>query len=341
MTGLSSAKLIHHKTLAQHRNLQMTQNSPKVSIIVPIYNTGKYLKRCLNSIVNQTYQNLEIILVDDGSTDDSKAIAKEFAQKDSRIKLLNQSNSGLSSARNAGIRKATGKYLTLVDSDDEIELNMIENMLSSLQSSHADIVVCSFKEIYPGNKIVHFNKNYPQKTYNTKSALTAMLKEQGFMLSATMKLFPTEYFKNVTFPVSKLHEDVGTTYKLIMQAKKIIFLPKEYYIYHHHDNSITSNKFNNRKLDLIELTDQMCNDIEQKYPDLKNITNERRIRARFSILRQIPIKNPETKTLLNYLRNNKSYILKNPEATATDKIALVLALTNLKLFQFAYRIKKA
>ncbi len=314
--------------------------NPKISIIVPIYNTAKYLPTCLDSILNQTYQNLEIILIDDGSTDNSSQIIEEYTKKDRRIKSLHQKNAGLSSTRNTGLKTATGDYVTFIDSDDEIDIKMIKKMVEALSSSKADVAVCSFKEIYPNGKVLYFNHDYPQKIYDTEAALRAMLLERGFMLSSTMKLFPKKYFKDIQFPIDKLHEDVDTTYKLILKADRIIFLPDAYYIYHHHDDSIIESKFDRRKLDLISFTDKMCDAIDQKYPSLKNVTNERRMRARFSILRQIPIHYPETKVLLNYLKTHQNFITKNPEASKTDKIALKLALTNLKLFQLSYKLFK-
>lgn len=318
----------------------MKNDKPLISIIVPIYNTAKYLPACLDSIINQTYQNLEIILVNDGSTDDSPKIINTYAKKDSRIKVIAQKNAGLSAARNSGIKKSTGAYITFIDSDDTIEPNMLQDMIIAIRNHGADIAVSSFKEIYPSGKIQYFNRqNYPKKVFATEEALKAMLKEHGFMVSTTMKLFPTKFFQNVKFPVGKLHEDVGTTYRLILQANKIIFLPQSYYNYYHHDNSIISH-FNDKKFDLIELTDKMCDAIDQKFPDLKNVTNERRIRARFSILRQIPLNHPRKSEILNYLKSHQSYITKNPEATTTDKIALRLALTSPKLFQLAYKLFK-
>lgn len=318
----------------------MTKNTPLISVIVPVYNTAKYLSACLDSVIHQTYQNLEIILINDGSTDNSSSIIQDYVKKDSRIKVINQKNQGLSGARNQGLKKATGDYVTFVDSDDKIAPTMLANLISALQKTHSDIAVCSFQEIYPNGKVVHFNHNYLAQTYDTASALKAMLKEQGFMVSATMKLFPTQYFKDVKFPIGKLHEDVGTTFKLIMKASKVTFIPEELYLYIHHDDSIISQEFDNRKFDLITLTDQMCDDIDQKFPELKNITNERRIRARFSILRQIPLNHQKAKSLINYLKAHKNYITKNPEATTTDKIALRLALTSPKLFQLAYKLFK-
>lgn len=319
----------------------MTKTKPLVSIIVPIYNTAKHLPACLDSILAQTYQNLEIILINDGSTDHSASIAKSYTEKDPRIKFINQTNQGLSATRNVGIKKSTGDYITFIDSDDAIEPQMIESMINALQTNKADIAVCSFKEFYNNGKIVHFNRqHYPSTVYNTEKALSAMLEERGFMVSATMKLFPRSYFKSVKFPIGKLHEDVGVTYKLILQAKKIVFLSDEFYLYYHYGASITTNQFDDRKLDILALTDEMCDNIDHAYPKLQNITNKRRIRARFSILRQIPLNHPETPEIIEYLRGHQSYITKNPTATKTDKLALRLALTSPHLFQFTYKLFK-
>lgn len=314
-------------------------NTPLITIIVPVYNAKKYLRDCIESILSQTYHNLEIILIDDGSTDGSEKFVDDYAKSDKRIKVVHQKNMGLSDARNTGLKHATSKYITFVDSDDRIEPNMIENLFNALIDSQADIAICSFKEIYPNSKTKGFSHNYPKQVFTTEQALANMLQENGFMVSATMKLFPTNYFKGIKFPVDKLHEDVGTTYKLIMEAKKIVFIPNEYYVYVHHNNSIINQTFDERKFDLIKLTDQMCDDIDQQYPDLKDITNERRMRARFSILRQIPLNHPKTKEIVDYLKTHQEFITDNKKASKTDKLALKLALISSRLFQTAYKLK--
>lgn len=319
----------------------MATKHPLVTIIIPVYNSAKYLPSCLDSVLSQTYQNLEIILVDDGSTDESFRLVDDFAKSNSKIKTIHQENSGLSSARNAGLKIATGEYVTFIDADDQIEPTMIKDMLEAVQDTDSDIAVCSFKEKYPNNKITHFNPNstFKKTTYTTVDALKAMLKEQGFMLSATMKLYPTRYFKDIEFPIGMLHEDVGTTYKLIKKANKIVFLPGEYYIYNHHESSII-NSFNNKKFDLIKLTDEMCDDLDKTYPELQNVTKLRRMRARFSILRQIPANHPRKRSLQEYLRKHKTYITKNPEASRKDKLALKLTEISPRLLQLAYRLFK-
>lgn len=311
----------------------------KVSIIIPVYNTAEYLHTCLDSILAETHHNLEIICVNDGSTDKSPTILKKYANQDSRIQVINQKNQGLSAARNAGIKTATGDYITFVDSDDKVKPEMIESLLKALKESQADIAACSFTESFPSGKTKSFNRNHQGTIYDTENAIKAMLKETGFNVAATMKLFSKNTLRGIKFPIGKLHEDVGTTYKAILKAKKLIFIPEDYYVYRHHQSSIINN-FSDQKFDLITLTDQMCDDISAKYPKLKNVTKERRMRARFSILRQIPIDHPKVKSLQEYLRTHQKYITRNPEATKTDKIALRLALSNVRLFQFAYKLFK-
>ncbi len=319
----------------------MTNKSPLVSIIIPVYNSVKYLQTCLESVLTQTYQNLEIILVDDGSTDGSTKLVDDYKKSNSKIKAIHQDNAGLSSARNSGLKIATGDYVTFIDSDDQVEPGMLEDMLNAISKTDATIAVCSFKEIYEDGRTVHFNPDsvHEKTTYTTIEALKAMLKEQGFMLSTTMKLFPTKYFKDIEFPVGMLHEDVGTTYKLFKKADKIVFLPDEYYIYNHHENSIIS-AFNNKKFDLIKLTDEMCDDLDKSYPELQDVTKLRRMRARFSLLRQIPLSHPRRKSLQDYLRINQEFITKNSESSKKDKLALSLAKISPRFFQLAYKLFK-
>ncbi len=221
----------------------------KVSIIVPIYNTEKYLKRCLDSIIDQTYQNLEIILVNDGSTDNSEKIAKEFAKKDHRIKLISQPNSGQSSARNTGIKKATGEYIGFVDSDDKINPKFVENLLQ-LYSNNTSIAVCGHqynrlkegtsKNLYQ-SELKPRHKNESQKAYILK-----LLVKDGRMYSCNNKLFKSDVIKE-----QKIHfdeklnfaEDTKFVLDYLKYAKgEIAYTPNPLYIYNYGTETSTIRK---------------------------------------------------------------------------------------------------
>ncbi len=318
--------------------------NPLISIIIPVYNVEPYLKDCLDSVINQTYKNLEIILVNDGSTDNSKTICEEYKKKDSRIILINQKNSGLSSARNAGIKQSTGEYISFIDSDDYVEKDYVEYLHNLVQTTNSKISICPHYEKTESGKMLNFNaEKNPTASFSVEIALKRMLNEKGFNLQATSKLFSSELFKNIIFPEEKLHEDVGTTYKLFLEAynqdssAKISFGSKPKYIYNLRTSSITNRKFNQKKMDLIELTDKMCEDIDDYFQSLKNVTNLRRIHARFSILRQSPEKNIEN-SLIKYIKEHRAWVLKNPEATKRDKIAILSLLLGKSIFKFAWKV---
>lgn len=331
---------------------------PLISVIVPVYNVKSFLVSCLTSVKNQTYKNLEIILVDDGSTDGSSELIKKYAKIDSRVKIIKQKNSGLSSARNAGISASKGKYLFFLDSDDSIKPDAIEYLYKLSDSTKSPISICSHLEKKEKSKLKNFNSNnYKTEKLSVEAAIDRMLNEQGFMISAWGKLFDAKLFrskgasKQIRFPENMLHEDVGTTYKLFLRAfelnqnAKVAFGSRAEYIYNIRNTSITNQGFNNKKLELIIQTDKMCDDIEQVFPSLKNTTNLRRVHARFSILRQIIQKTHKTEndkkletSLINYIKEHKNWIIKNPKSTKRDKLALISLELGKPLFKLSWAI---
>lgn len=266
---------------------------PLISIIIPVYNTATYLEQCMQSILQQTYQQLEIILVDDGSTDSSPQLCARYAKQDSRVQLITQANAGLSAARNAGIQVATGQYLTFVDSDDYVAVDYIAYLLNLCQNHHAQLSICSHIEYYPNHQ-QPFNTRWPDAVFNSEICLKRMLLEQGFMLSAWGKLYhrslfakdPTSPHHPIRFPVGKIHEDIGTTYKLVMNAQQIAYGHQSKYYYRQRTDSIIHQKFSPQKLDIITLTNQMCRVIDQHYPQLRHTTRLRRLRARLGVAKQ-------------------------------------------------------
>ena len=211
--------------------------NPKISIIVPIYNTEKYLTNCINSIINQSYKNLEIILVNDASTDNSLNICKEFQEEDKRIVLFDIEHSGVSKARNCGLDNATGDYIGFVDSDDYIEPNMFETLIKAIKKYSADISMCKKKSC---RRLTSFSeiKEFDYIEYTSKQALEQLLLDKDIGNYVTIKLFKKELFENIRFPVNRTYEDILTTYKLFIKSKKIIYIPQVLYHYYQRDDSI-------------------------------------------------------------------------------------------------------
>ncbi|MFQ6793630.1 MAG: glycosyltransferase family 2 protein [Thomasclavelia sp.] len=218
----------------------------KVSIIVPVYNVEKFLGKCLESIITQTYQNIEIVVINDGSTDNSLAICQEYEKKDSRIYLINSMNEGVSSARNKGIKKATGKYLAFVDSDDYIEKNMIETLVKRQKETNAELVICDlfFENIY-GNCITqknNFNINY---VLLKDTAISVLSIKKGFYGFLVNKLFIRDIIiKNSIMlnPKIRFREDLLFCIEYIRYINFSSYVKNKFYHYVNHENATTSEK---------------------------------------------------------------------------------------------------
>ena len=185
---------------------------PLISVIIPVYGVEKYIAQCLDSIINQTYKNLEIILVDDGSPDACPKLCDEYSKIDKRIKVIHKKNGGLSDARNVGIDICKGNYITFVDSDDWIEKDMIEQLYSLINKFSADISICNFLRT-SDEKMKIFNKNEKIKCYNKYEAIRELLKGHKIQDYAWNKMYKKEVFYNIRYPKGRNMEDKGTTYK--------------------------------------------------------------------------------------------------------------------------------
>lgn len=208
-----------------------------ISIIVPVYNVEEYIEKCVNSIINQTYKNIEIILVDDGSKDSSGKICDELKQKDSRIKVIHKENGGLSDARNAGLKIANGDYIGFVDSDDYIKEDMFEILYKLNKEHNADISIVSFYEIYKG-KVIGVRDSKKLEELNKIQAIKELLIDTKIQSYAWNKLFKKQLFENIEFPKSKNFEDIATTLLLFEKANKVALLEEPKYYYVRRDNSI-------------------------------------------------------------------------------------------------------
>lgn len=244
-------------------------NNILVSVVVPVYNVDKYLSICVNSIISQTYQELDIILVDDGSTDNSAQICDTFAASEKRIRVIHQTNKGLSGARNAGLDIARGEYVFLVDSDDFITKDIIEMMLEDALSTEADIVVCnnircSEKDNLNSMCIPEYSNEIIQLTGDEK--IKSFLTKSDIKVCAWGKLYKSYLFRSIRYPEGRYHEDNFTTYKLVDLAKKITITQQVGYIYRNTSTSITNEKFSMKRWDEIIGKLEQLDYVKQKYP---------------------------------------------------------------------------
>ena len=250
-------------------------NSPLISIIVPVYQVEKYLEKCINSIINQTYKNLEIILVDDGSTDNCPAICDRFQVEDSRIKVIHQENGGLSHARNVGLEISTGDFIGFVDSDDWIEPNMYELLMSALQETQADIAVCNRQYEFEDSESIPINvKPINRKLYTNKEALRMIIKGGSIIRNAVWdKLFRKNIIQNIRFPKGKIFEDSLWTPQIIGNAKSIICIDYPLYHYLQRSESLTHYEklIAKRWFDRIEMFKQRTIYFHKYYPSVDKL----------------------------------------------------------------------
>lgn len=224
-----------------------------ISIIIPVFKVEKYIRRCVDSIIKQSYKNIEIILVNDGSPDKCGEICDQYANEDKRVKVLHKKNGGLSEARNSGIEVATGKYVTFIDSDDWIHESYLNTLYSLIINHNGDISVCNLIEVIN----YHKDKMIENEKVNVYSNLEAIEQLTGSnysqMVVACGKLYRKSLFDNINFPVNKIHEDEYTTYKLFYAAYKIVVTNSELYYYFQREGSITKSEFNIRnRIDAFE-----------------------------------------------------------------------------------------
>lgn len=212
----------------------------KISIIVAAYNIQDYISACLESIIKQSYKNLEIIVVDDGSTDHTKKLIREFAKQDQRIKIIHQKNAGLSAARNSGILAATSDYVCLIDGDDTISPDYVTKLYSRLCHTHADITVCGYETVAEHASGSHVTFHEAEVTSGHDAARNLLLTQENLDVVAWNKIYKRSIFidNSLFYPVGDIHEDNLTTYKLYAAATKVAYLMEPLYQYYRRPGSI-------------------------------------------------------------------------------------------------------
>ena len=326
--------------------------NPLISVIIPVYNVEKYLPRCLESIICQAYENIEIIIVNDGSTDNSENICQNYMKRDNRIKLINQKNSGAAVARNIGIDYANGEYIGFVDSDDIVCSDMYEKLLKNIIKTNADISICDFietKQLNYTDETKSNNTKFNLQVYNTDEIVSKFLRINSYeqYFSVWNRLYKAELFENIRFTEGIINEDVDFSYKIFLSSKLVCVSKEPLYYYYVGNNSITRNKLTPKDLDLFISWDNVLNYAEIN--DKKNIESIKVncARSRFTLLIKYAMYGCSNfdnfelikKEMINYVRRNIYILLRCDGIDIKRKIAIVITVLNFNIIKFIFKPK--
>lgn len=305
----------------------------KVSLIVPIYKVEDDLEDCVNSLISQTYSNLEIILVDDGSPDRCGQIADSIALRDQRVKVIHKPNGGLSDARNAGMKVMTGDYVSFVDSDDMLEPEFIEQMLNLAKKYQAEMVVCRNSVFSKKDGLVQQcdQENIVEKTFSSSEAIKTMLYQKEFDVSSWGKLYRRDILEGVWYPKGLIHEDISTTYKAMVKCQTIAYTSKSLYRYQVRENSIENAKFTLKKMDCITTSQMMLDDISENYPECLAAARSRYFAAYLHILAQIRDDIPEKELIKKNIKSIRGKVITDSNASIRVRGACFLTYISMGL----------
>lgn len=308
----------------------MSEQEPLVSVIVPIYKVERYLDQCVTSIVNQTYRNLEIILVDDGSPDRCPQLCDEWAQRDERIRVIHKTNGGLSSARNAGLDNAHGDRIAFVDSDDFIDSNML-NIMNGWMNDHAeaDAVMCGTIKSYDDGRMEQIDEHVPERLFSSEEALHDFLYHRNRMASAVWnKIFDARLFtkeNGIRFPEGLNSEDYYLLAHIYRVMRGIYFNPKGLYYYRIRNDSITTAKINKHSFDKAIIADKCCDYLESHSCGTKFGRAYFRMQGRYDVVYDLVDRKADSGLIAHWRRELKKTardVYKDPEVSRGRKLKL-------------------
>lgn len=310
----------------------------KISVVVPVYNVEKYLEKCVESIKTQVYDNLEILLVDDGSTDSSGELCDKYAKDDSRIKVIHKENGGLSDARNAGIEAATGKYICFIDSDDYIEPEMMSVLYELAEKNNAEVACCGICDCYSDKRI-------PQSAVEEEfvcdgiEGLHRILEGKSIAGSICNKLILRDIIGDHRFLKGRIYEDAFFTPELMLSAKTVAATTKSLYNYWHRDGSITTKAFQKKNLDIIKAYEYTMDIVKERCPQLIPVAEFRVQWANFIVLDKL-METPDFrsseyyKDVVTFLKRNWVKIIRSDYFTRNRRISAFALKMNVEFYKF-------
>ena len=314
--------------------------NPLVSIIVPIYNVEEYLNKCLDSIINQTYKNLEIILVNDGSTDGCGNICDEYAKRDNRIKVIHKKNGGLSDARNAGMNIALGDYIGFIDSDDYVELDMYELLIKNIINTESDISICSCYYLYGDKPSIEGKIQNIFMEMDSEKAIKTMNTFGYYGVGVWDKLYKRSILNGIKFPIGELSEDWFVMFKILDRAKKIVYDSTPKYYYRQRNGSITHNKKVN--YNPMYASKEALDFVKLKYPNIVESALTAYTFACVGVYNNIILydKNKNIDEILSIVKKNFDDIIRNNDIPRNRRIQLKLLYYSPMLYNIMFKLFK-
>ena len=317
---------------------------PLISIIIPIYKVEDYLDRCMQSVLRQSYTNLEIIIVDDGSPDNCPAMCESYQKKDARIKVIHKENGGLSDARNAGIDIAQGQYIAFIDSDDWVSENYIQIMHQKMKEYQCDISIIDTVE---SDGTRQSEKSYnagrvSDKVYSAEEAMQVIFSQREFNTSAWGKLYKRELFLNKRFTKGILYEDLDLIYQLFEMAEKICFSDDAKYYYFQRKDSIAHGSFDRKHMVLLDISQKILEYTDQKHPAIHDAAVARYVFSNLLILSKIiQDKNyiEEQRTIRKDILQLGKQVYYNPDIERNQKIKVRILTLGLGIYRYLFTKK--
>lgn len=320
----------------------------KVSVIVPVYNVEKYLRKCVESIKNQTYQNLEIILVDDGSTDCCGSLCDELSETDNRIKVIHKENGGLSDARNVGMDASSGDYIGFVDSDDYIDKDFYEILVANLEKCNADVSCCRYSNVWEDGTKEAIGNDGETHIYEGSEALKEYIYGKKMDPFACNKLYQAELLGNKTYPKNRfrfikgiLSEDNPFCIELFKQTNKVVLVGDSKYNYlQAREGAITSSKISQKRIDAVHYWDKVRQDCHKNYPELEEYALRRQVLFYIGLYNKIykdKEHQSEAKYIKSFLKEHRKEIRESTICEKTIKLSVEMISISPMLYNFFMR----
>lgn len=320
----------------------MEQNSPLISVIVPVFKVEEYLSSCVKSIQEQSFSDIEIILVDDGSPDQSGQMCDDLARQDSRIRVIHQQNMGQAAARNNGVKLSRGKYISFVDSDDQIEPSLLETLLRMLLQYDSQVAICDYQS---------FSGTSPDMSSHIRTPKAKILRLSGFEAAKELlyqktfetcpwgKLYERALIVQHPYPEGRLYEDLFATYKILLSAQIVTYCPEKLYCYRKNPESTMNRGYHEKVFDEIEAVQSIVDFVTKHDPELLSAANARKYSSYSQVLSWMPIQSDDEQIksqksrIWAYLSSYRWKMFLDNNARAKNRIAALLTLLGCDLFQ--------